>query len=164
MSIRDILVPPSFGSGRSGQFTYNFFPSLDVTSGTLFSAGQPLGTRLVEQARALITKINDKRVAETVTELIATIERTASALKVAGRDISPLPPIRASILDDGSVILEWATQEFRLGFNIEHDPSESGFFLATSKRLGEKGMYSRLAGISEESLVPLVVQFVLDNS
>ncbi len=165
MSKWDMPTSASSGSGQPGEVTY-IVPvrSLDVTSGTLLPPEQLSETRLTEQARALLLKIADKTMAETVRELIAIIERTAYTLRLAGRAMLPLPPIRASIAEDGSVILEWTTQDFRLGFNIEHDPSESGFYLATSKRLGEKGAHGLLSGVNKESLVPFVVNFVLANS
>jgi hypothetical protein len=162
---RDARTSPSSGTNLSGEFTFSIpIRPLDVTSGTAAPPEYLLDTRLTEQAREMLGKIPDKTVAETARELMGDIERAAYALKAAGRDIGPLLPIHGFIADDGSVTLEWTTADFRLGFNIERDPSESGVYLATSKLFGEFGFHQLLSGVNKTDLVDSLVKFVLANS
>ena len=135
----------------------------DITSGGAAPAASFFAVRLTEQARALLPKIRDRGVADTTRQLIEVIEDVVSALAASGADVTNLPPVRASVSEAGSVLLEWTTTVFRLGFNIELDPQESGWYLATSKQLGFAG-HGFLSQMTKQTLVSLVLEFVRANS
>jgi len=40
------------------------------------------------------------------------------------------------VLSDGSVILEWTTKHWRIGFGIETNSAESSWYLVSDKTLG----------------------------
>ena len=136
----------------------------NVTVGSSRPGGYYLHPRVTEQASEILPRISDKRMADTTKDLIDAIEETTYAFVAGGRDIEALPPVRATIPEDGSVFLEWTTPDFRLGFTIELDPNDSGWYVVTSKRLGEIGAYGLLSAVNSRSLVSFVVNFALANS
>jgi hypothetical protein len=101
--------------------------------------------------------------ARTVKHLIDTIDEAVYAFVAVGDNIYALPPLRASLPEDGSVSLEWISPDFRLGFNIEPNPDDSSWYIVTSKRLGEIGAYGFLSGLNSRGLIYLL-NFVLANS
>jgi len=121
-------------------------------------------SRVTEQARALLPSISDRQMAQAVKNLIDTIDEVVYAFVAAGGNIDALSPLRASLPEDGSVSLEWISPDFRLGFNIEPNPDDSGWYIVTSKRLDEIGAYGVLSGLNSRGLIDLVLNFVLSNS
>ena len=63
-------------------------------------------------------------------KLLAAIERVFPGGSSFLPDLLPWPS------DDGSLGFEWIHKDFRIGFNIELDPSESGWHIVTSRKLG----------------------------
>lgn len=78
-------------------------------------------------------------IADRVNNLLRAIDVVTYSMKAVGQDISVIPPVRPSLAADGAVTLEWASADFRCGFTFEKVESESGWYFATSKRLGESG-------------------------
>ena len=48
-------------------------------------------------------------------------------------DTSKLPPVRAFEPEDDSLLIEWIFPHHRVGFSIESDRQESGWFLVSDK-------------------------------
>jgi hypothetical protein len=78
-------------------------------------------------------------------------------------DLTDIPPICAHLSEDGSVLLEWIFSDFRIGFNIEPNPDESGWHLISNKRLGEiavsKPLPRNLARMSET--IAMLIDFIV---
>lgn len=145
--------------------TYAVAPEVvDVTSGTAIPEGWSIDRRITRKANALLPKIEDKKIAETTRDLIGVIEETAYAIVAGGGDIRSLPPVNAALAPDGSVLLEWATRDFRLGFSIDSDPNESGWYVVTSRQLGEIGMNGALSKLDKRSIVSTLVNFALASA
>lgn len=138
--------------------------SSDVTSGggdTL--PGRALSARFTKDARALLPSIPDKRVADAAKDLLIVIEEIAYSMAAGGIDMDALPSVQASESQDGSLSLEWATPDFRLGFNIEPNPEDSGWYLATSRQLG-MATHGFLSSMTKQSLATIILEFVRANS
>jgi len=152
--------------------------TLDISlpDGTLYRAGlqfadETIGAsnlaynaRATEEPKRLLKSISNKQVANQVKNLIHAIDETIHGVSASGGDISALPPLRAYYTEDESVSLEWVLPDFRLGFTIQVNPNESGWHLATSKRMGESGSYGFLSRANLRSLVFIMVSYVLANS
>jgi hypothetical protein len=91
------------------------------------------------------------------------IEEIVRALMATGVEVQNLPPVRASLEEDGSVLIEWMTQDFRLGFNIEPNPTDSGWYVVTSKRIGETGAHGFLSSTDKANLISLILRFIGSN-
>jgi hypothetical protein len=121
-------------------------------------------SRITQEARRFIPSIEDKQIAGQADNLIRAINQAIFALQLAGNDILSIPNVRPSISENGSVAFEWILPDFRFGFSIESASDESGWYVATSKRLGDVGAYGLLKNLSAEHLALLVVTFVLANT
>ena len=58
-----------------------------------------------------------------------------------------LPPLRLSLLEDSSYLLEWTFKDRRLGFSFEKDPKDSGWYFvlfSTSSERSESGTMDQL--------------------
>jgi hypothetical protein len=58
------------------------------------------------------------------------LERLANAVPFDSRAVER--PIHLAFLEDDSVVLEWIRRDRRLGFSLENDKSESGWFYVYS--------------------------------
>jgi len=116
----------------------------------------------LRQAREAISQIKDAHVAEQAQRLLSTMERIVQLVppeKLAPRNV---PPLQAYEVDDGSLSVEWIFPDFRVGFNIEPNPEDSGWHLVSNKRLGEITASGHLSSMSE--IVALLVDFILSNA
>lgn len=66
-----------------------------------------------------------------------------------------LPRLQAHISEDGSILLEWISSKYRIGFNIETDPSESSWFLVTTDELGGIQASGRL----DDAEIPRIISW-----
>jgi len=140
----------------------------DVTSE---KEGQPDAFRLcreynlVKQARDIIPQIENTSVAEQLDRLLTIINIVIVGMaKQEEVDLSYIPPLHAHIDEDGSVLLEWAFPDFRIGFNIEQNPENSGWHLVTNKKLGDKTESGQLVDLVKiiRTVTSLSV-FILSN-
>lgn len=91
--------------------------------------GEP--NRVLERVEASLPRLAAVEIAEQVRQLTARLREAGARL-----DLSSLPPLRLTEADDGSVLIEWTLSDRRLGFNLESDPAQSGWYFATSPAAG----------------------------
>lgn len=137
---------------------------IDATVGGTAPFARKVGSHITENARRETARIPDRVVAQEANEVLAAIERTAQYLALSGQEIQNLPPVMLFAQEDGSVTIEWPSVDYRLGFTIEANPDESGWYLTTSERLGEAGSYGYLSQIDVRFLAYLLVNFIVANS
>ena len=90
----------------------------------------------VKQARSIIPQIKNEEVAKQVKYLLSIINGIIIS-REREKDLSVLPPLRAHVEEDGSALIEWIFPDFRIGFNIEPSPEDSGWHLVSNKKLGD---------------------------
>jgi hypothetical protein len=120
----------------------------------------------LRQPREIIPRVDNRCVAEQLERLLSIIGQMIQLVKQEreGRepnDMPPLPPLRACVDIDGSVLLEWIFPDFRVGFNIEPDPQDSGWHLVSNKKVGEITASGQLTNTSE--IVAALLDFILPN-
>jgi len=111
--------------------------------------------------------VNICEVIETVAEaknVLSTIYQMIFTFKQFNFDIGYLPPLKAFNLEDGSVLIEWIYPDFRVGFSIEENKKESGWYLVSNKKLGEISASGFLESIDINRLVLWLLNFVISNS
>lgn len=64
--------------------------------------------------------------------------------------------MQALVTEDGSILLEWFAPHKRIGFSIEPDPAESGWFLVSDSMLGDVVMSGAM---SHPGVSPLIDMF-----
>lgn len=77
--------------------------------------------------------------------------------------IGYLPPLSLYKLDDGSFIIEWIFKDFRIGFSLEHDEKQSGWYLITNKTLGDESRSGLLREVDITALVSKLISYVISN-
>jgi hypothetical protein len=83
---------------------------------------------LATSARRLVQGFANKAMAKMADKIL---DELCNAL--IDIDSRKLPPIRAFEPEDGSLLIEWIFPHHRLGFSIEPDEQESGWFLVSDK-------------------------------
>ena len=80
-------------------------------------------------------------------------------------DVNILPEIEAFFIEDDSILLEWIYNDYRIGFSIEINPDESGWYLITNSEHGE----ITSSGLIKKNNIPkiitwLIIFILLNNS
>jgi len=154
-------------SGRrqsSSSKRYWSFELEDVTTGSseqsrAFSMrGEP---DPVSNARKIIEEIENSAVAQQLEGLLLTIRGMIEIAKRERPDVAEIPPLHSYIDEDGSALVEWIFPDFRIGFNIESNPDNSGWHLVSNKKLGDITASGQLANMEEITI--LLLDFILSN-
>ena len=148
------------------RFNYPLLKAMDVTSGIIlgtFSASIGLDN-LDRQPWNYIHQIRDKRLVAGVNTLLIAIRRTAMSFPPSVFESRDLPPLHAFSLDDGSTLIEWIFTDFRIGFNVEPNPEESSWYLASNRNLGELNASGYISNPHFNRLLLWLFNFALLNS
>lgn len=68
-------------------------------------------------------------------------------------DLKEFPPIYAFITEDNSLLIEWISPNWRIGFTIEQNEQESGWYLVSNQSNGNIRAYGDLEGVDLQWLV-----------
>jgi hypothetical protein len=111
---------------------------------------------LTEDARYILQSIEDRNISEKAGNLLSLLRRL---LRVQG-DISYLPPLSAFNVEDGSLLIEWVFEHFRVGFSFETAIEESSWYIVSDSTLGDISAGGYLRGINLEQLLPWIINLV----
>lgn len=137
------------------------------TTGSLSSRNHildPEESALFRNAWRLIRNLRASEQVKEAKRLLQTIQSTVDTFQKSRFDLGSLPPLNAHAPPDGSIYFEWTTREFRVGFSIEPNQAESGWYLVSTPKLGEISAAGYLAGIDAKHLVVWLLSFVLSNA
>lgn len=151
------MTPEKMTTGSSAGFPLGPLSSIPIgpvssTSGSSSGQSPYLSSRVTSKARQILLQVVARQVKEAATEILDVIEQGVRAYRPSG-DLDQVPEVRAYLLDGGSLLLEWAASEFRLGFNLEEKPAVSGWYFVTSPSLGQVGSDGLLKGADVQALV-----------
>ena len=118
---------------------------------------------IVEPVLKTLDETKDMKVKEDAKRLVLTIIGIINELKKLGIDFNNLPSLQAENIDDGSVLIEWIFNDFRVGFTIEKNKDESGWYLVTTKKLGFINASGYFLDTEKEKLLIWLVSFVTAN-
>ena len=124
----------------------------------------PRGSSLIHQAWGTIEMTRSPSVAGAARSLLVAFERTVVSFALLGLDVGHLPPLKAFNLDDDSAVIEWIFRDFRIGFNIEAEMDESGWYLVSNETLGGIGASGRIAEQNLERLLLWLLDFAFSNT
>lgn len=154
---------PTFFYPEEISFSYTQKPIDETLGHNLYVRFIPLQKRidLLEPAWDVIQRTENEDVAREAKNLLSKIEsKITSFLQKDYRDISYLPPLRAFNVDDGSVLLEWIFEDFRLGFSIEPNFQDSGWYLVAKRSLGEISASGYMSNDSFDKQIHWLLDFV----
>lgn len=149
---------------RNSNFYKDWMDSSDVTTG---SSGEirvfPIRGESdpVKKARDVIPQIKNKTIAKQLDNILLTIHMMVQIAQQERPDIINIPPLLAHIGEDGAVTVEWIFPDFRVGFNIEPNPDDSGWHLVSNKKLNELNASGQLKDI--DALIYRLLKFILGN-
>ena len=115
----------------------------------------------VKQARKIIPQIENPCVAKQLDSLLSFINKIVSTLMQLEEDLNLIPPLHPHVEEDGSVLLQWVFPDFRIGFNIEPNPNDSGWHLVANKKLGDITASGQLTNIGEITII--LLDFIRSN-
>ena len=77
-----------------------------------------------------------------------------------------LPHLHAFDVQDGSILIEWIFDDFRVGFSIEPVPTESSWYLVSNAKLGYIGTSGDISQDESETqnLMLELLTFVISHS
>ena len=111
-----------------------------------------------------IRQAENREVARVARRLLYTIQQVLLLLEQLGLDLHQFPPLHALNVDDGSILIEWIFADFRIGFSVEPEPEESGWYLVSNGNLGRIGASGYTSNVNVKALVLWLVSFALSNS
>jgi len=118
---------------------------------------------LVSKAWKIVSKAKHPEVVKQARKLLLLIQEVISSFEQLGFRLRALPPFRAVEEDNESVLIEWIFAKFRIGFTIEPDPRESGWYLVSSQALNEVGASGRLSGANMKKNFLWLLNFVISH-
>ncbi|HID30264.1 MAG TPA: hypothetical protein EYP19_09700 [Desulfobacterales bacterium] len=138
----------------------------ETFGGSLHASYLPLRARseLIRPAWELIHQVENKEIAQEAKRLLSVIQETVSTFQLLQFDVGYIPQLQAFTVDDGSVLFEWAFNDYRIGFSIEPNPQDSGWFLITNRKLGEISAFGFISGIELHPLILWLLNFILSHS
>jgi hypothetical protein len=137
---------------------------VDSTSGSAGSSLYYSGVRVTDNARRILPNVTEPQVGKTANNILNIIDQIVYKTPILSNDINILPPLRASISEDGSFSLNWISPDYRVGFDIEKDPKESSWYIITTKRLNETGAYGDLSDKNSFEITLKLLNFIQSNS
>lgn len=118
---------------------------------------------LITPAWNAVEQVENQRVADEARSILLMIEKTILIAQSNGVDLAHLPQLHAFDVQDGSMLIEWIFDDFRIGFSIEPTPTESSWYLVSNANLGNIGEYGNISQDEFEiqNLISELLSFVI---
>jgi hypothetical protein len=98
---------------------------------------------LTSGAMEVVSNIQNSEIAAVAAGLLMQIQGYLNRTNIHG-----LLPLWAIILDDGSLLIEWVSPHWRMGFRIELNQEDSSWNLVSDKVFGEVNAFGDLIGVN----------------
>lgn len=139
--------------------------SRDVTTGSSgeirsFSLGG--GSSPIRKVKAIIPQVENKTVVEQIEKLLLVIDTMIKSLQVDRPDLRNIPALIPNIEENGAVSIDWTFPDFRIGFNLEVNPADSGWHLLSNENLDELTMSGQLKNFN--STMSLFIDYITKNT
>lgn len=155
-------------SNEHSYMNYEVHEGSPESSGT--SGSSSIGTQIfyslpkdIDIFRDLIPsfqKLEDSPVKNSILYLLLTFQKLLNQINQLNLSVY-LPPLQLRSDEDGSVLIEWIFKDFRIGFLIEPDDSESSWYLVSNSNMNELSQSGTLNVEDCESLLNKIISFVL---
>ena len=125
----------------------------------------PSNWNIFINASDTIRKIADPKKRKDVVDLLLSLQNVLLKNRFALDSIGSLPPLRISINgEDNSVLIEWIFRDFRIGFSIEANHSQSNWYLVSNENLNRVDQSGLLSSQDIDELLTSLIAFVLSNT
>ena len=89
---------------------------------------------LIRPALEVVQQIENADIASQAKEILLVLQRTITTFYY-GFTFDQLPSLHAVNVEDGSTLIEWIFDDFRIGFSVEKESDESSWYLVASKKM-----------------------------
>ena len=153
--------------GSSTNLVRNRLSTEDETLGstrspTYLSTGP--ASRPTIKAWGGLKSVPDENLAASAGKLMLDIQTVIDTFHKSGYEVATMPSLQVASLDANTVLLEWATDNFRVGLSVDTEPNESGWYFVSSKELGQIAASGYISEVASRRLVPWLVSLVLKNA
>lgn len=124
----------------------------------------PTESRLIRPALDTLKSAQNQEVAKEAKKVLLLIKETVSTFQQFSFDLTLLPSIHAFENEDGAILLEWIFKNYRIGFGVEVDPNDSGWFLVTKRDLGEISASGYTANTDMRKTIHWLLNFIISQS
>ena len=108
----------------------------ETCSGRTDAESLPLSVRnLIAPAWNAVEQVEDQNVADGARRILSIFSEAILTFQRRGFDLGHLPQLHAFDVQDGSILIEWIFDDFRVGFSIEPIPSESSWYLVFKRKV-----------------------------
>lgn len=151
------LPPVNMPRRRYERITYE-----QTVGGHFFERFMPVlpGSDVFNKAWDLVYSLDDNRLAEDVKRFLHILQDMIIRTLPTQLEFGAIPELGAHYVEDGSVLLEWIFQNYRIGFSIEPNPYESSWFLVTDAYLGSIGASGLLQRAELSALLHWLLNFI----
>lgn len=120
---------------------------------------------LITPAWNAVGQVEDQRVADEARNILLMIEKTILISQSRGVDLEHLPQLHAFDVQDGSILVEWIFDDFRIGFSMEPIPTESSWYLVSNARLGDISVARNISQeeFNTQNLMLKLLAFVISH-
>jgi hypothetical protein len=120
---------------------------------------------IVSDALLKIRLLTNKNQFNQAYKVLKAIQEIINILHESAFDLSAIPHLKAFIIeDDNSVLIEWIFNDFRIGFNIEDNIHESGWYLMTNGKFGDISASGYIKNSNIKKNIMWLITFILINS
>jgi hypothetical protein len=139
----------------------------DETLGSRISSqflSLPVDHNVTRAAWKVLWQTENQEIANEARRVLEFIQETIATFQHLRFDLGYLPELHAFKVDDGSILIEWIFDDFRIGFSIEPDVQESSWYLVSSKNLGEISASGYIQMAEIKNLIIWIINFVISHS
>ena len=121
---------------------------------------------LIIPAWNAVGQVKERDIADEARRILLIIAETILIFQSRGVDLGHLPHLHAFDVQDGSILIEWIFDDFRVGFSIEPVPTESSWYLVSNAKLGYIGTSGDISQDESETqnLMLELLTFVISHS
>jgi hypothetical protein len=121
---------------------------------------------VIRTAWSTVGQVEDEKVADEAKRILSVIAETILIFQKRAVDLKHLPRLHAFDVQDGSILIEWIFDDFRVGFSIEPVPTESSWYLVSNAKLGYIGTSGDISQDESETqnLMLELLTFVISHS
>jgi hypothetical protein len=136
----------------------------ETTGESTGKALSPIVAKLIQAAGESIGQVENPDVAQRSRSVLTTLQEILGLYVDKGGGLDRLSTVSGFPVEDGSVLIDWPFTGFRIGFTIEPDQTESGWYLVSDSEHGGIFASGSLSTVQLEPLVGWLLFFVLLNS
>lgn len=160
-----VIIPPPLSEDTL--FILGYLDDMDETySGHLDLRLPSLSVQnLITPAWNAVRQVEDQKVADEARSILLMVEKTILIVQSRGIALEHLPKLYAFDVQDGSILIEWIFDDFRIGFSIEPIPTESSWYLVSNAKLGDISIAKNISQDTSETqnLMLKLLAFVISH-